>query len=139
MVLHAVNIAGRFDMQRGIKERFGEDIMAKLASENQIPMSSKRDDGTDINWVLTKWSLRDRLSLDMQAVCLILACPTCNGLNTQQPYATFTTGWFQVSSRILCTEVCTGECVDRSCTHSHPPGYAVNVCNHVQFMEQRTR
>lgn len=68
----AVNIAGRFDMQRGIKERFGEDIMVKLASDHQTPMTSQRDDGTDICWVLTKWSLKDRLNLDMRQVTRFL-------------------------------------------------------------------
>lgn len=55
-------------MQRGIKERFGEDILARLSSEKQLPMATQRDDGSDINWVLTKWSLQDRLGLDMKAV-----------------------------------------------------------------------
>eukprot|EP00892_Ulva_mutabilis_P006954 jgi/Ulvmu1/4630/UM002_0361.1 len=73
-IANVVNIAGRFDMHRGIKERFGEDIMARLASTNQIPMTSKRDDGTDINWVLTKWSLQDRLDLNMEQICARILC-----------------------------------------------------------------
>ena len=69
---NVVNVAGRFDMCRGVKERFGEDIIERLASEKQIPMKGKRDDGTKIEWKLTKWSLQDRLNLNMATVCTLM-------------------------------------------------------------------
>jgi hypothetical protein len=72
---NVVAVAGRFDMCTGIKERFGEDIMERLAKEKQIPMTNKRDDGTKIQWTLTKWSLQDRLDLNMATVtALLIAC-----------------------------------------------------------------
>ena len=65
---NVVNVAGRFDMCTGVKERFGEDIIERLASEKQIAMTNQRDDGSKLEWNLTKWSLQDRLDLNMAAV-----------------------------------------------------------------------
>jgi uncharacterized protein len=66
-VPNVVNVAGRFDLKRGITERFGADIFVRIAQDKQIPMEQSRDDGTKISWTLTKWSLQDRLDLDMKA------------------------------------------------------------------------
>lgn len=38
-VPNVVNIAGRFDLQRGITERFGGDIIARLAAEKQLVLT----------------------------------------------------------------------------------------------------
>ena len=65
---NVVTVAGRFDMCTGVKERFGEDIIERLASEKQIAMTNQRDDGSKLEWNLTKWSLQDRLDLNMAAV-----------------------------------------------------------------------
>lgn len=67
---NVVNVAGRFDMCTGVKERFGENIIERLASEKQIAMTIKRDDGKKIEWMLTKWSLQDRLDLNMALVLI---------------------------------------------------------------------
>jgi hypothetical protein len=67
-VASIVNIAGRFDLKRGLTERFGNDILARLTNEKQIQLQDTRDDGVVIDWTLTKWSYQDRLDTDMQ-VC----------------------------------------------------------------------
>jgi hypothetical protein len=67
-VPNVVNIAGRFDMRAGISERFGADFFDNIASEKQMHMEQNRDDGVPIEWTLTKWSLQDRLDLDMRVV-----------------------------------------------------------------------
>jgi uncharacterized protein len=70
-----VAVAGRFDMGAGIKERFGEDILERVAQEKQIEMTSKRDDCSKIQWTLTKWSLQDRLNLNNAMVTVRLSTP----------------------------------------------------------------
>ena len=62
-----INIAGRFDLKRGISERFGADIFLRIAQEKQLAMEQARDDGVIVAWTLTKWSLQDRLDTDMRA------------------------------------------------------------------------
>jgi hypothetical protein len=67
-VPNVVNVAGRFDLKRGITERFGADVFVRIAQDKQIPMETNRDDRVKVSWILTKWSLQDRLDLDMRAV-----------------------------------------------------------------------
>ncbi|KAL6747077.1 Alpha/Beta hydrolase protein [Haematococcus lacustris] len=62
-----VNIAGRFDMKRGIKERFGEEVLAKVEKLGQVPMTVTTDTGATVKWLLTKKSLAERMQLDMEA------------------------------------------------------------------------
>jgi Serine aminopeptidase, S33 len=66
-VPNVVNVAGRFDLKRGLTERFGNDVLARLNNEKQIVLEDTRDDGIVIEWTLTKWSYQDRLNTDMQA------------------------------------------------------------------------
>lgn len=72
---NVVNVAGRFDMCTGIKERFGENIIERLASEKQIAVTNEKDDGSKIEWTLTKWSLQDRMDLNM-ATASVFSCST---------------------------------------------------------------
>jgi uncharacterized protein len=67
-VPNVVNIAGRFDMTRGIRERFGNDIVDRVARDKAVTLTSTRDDGVKFEWTLTKWSLQDRLELNMKDV-----------------------------------------------------------------------
>lgn len=73
-VPNVINVAGRFDLKRGITERFGNDIAARLARDKQIPLEDTRDDGVPIQWNLTKWSYQDRINTDMQAACKKIRC-----------------------------------------------------------------
>lgn len=48
-----VNIAGRFDMERGIAERFGKDIFDILKKEGQVPWTTRNSRG-EFKWTLTQ-------------------------------------------------------------------------------------
>ena len=52
-VPRVVNLSGRFDMYRGYKERFGENIEEELAEKGSIPQTLKRKDGFVIHFDLT--------------------------------------------------------------------------------------
>ena len=52
-VPHVVNLAGRFDMVGGIKERFGENIEEELRDKGSIPQTVTRSDGYSISFELT--------------------------------------------------------------------------------------
>lgn len=54
-VPNIVNIAGRFDMAEGLQARFGAEILERVQTDKEADMTTKRDDGTVIQWVLTKW------------------------------------------------------------------------------------
>mmetsp|Transcript_8764 Transcript_8764/g.18697 ORF Transcript_8764/g.18697 Transcript_8764/m.18697 type:complete len:337 (+) Transcript_8764:201-1211(+) len=62
-----VNISGRFDMKRGIKERFGEEMLSKVEQLGQVQQQVRTEGGAVIKFMLTKKDLADRLSLDMEA------------------------------------------------------------------------
>uniref|UniRef100_A0A7S3QKD6 Serine aminopeptidase S33 domain-containing protein n=1 Tax=Dunaliella tertiolecta TaxID=3047 RepID=A0A7S3QKD6_DUNTE len=62
-----INIAARFDMKRGIKERFGEEVLAKVQKLGQVPMTVRNDSGQTVKWLLTKKALEERMSIDMEA------------------------------------------------------------------------
>ncbi len=48
-----VNISGRFWLDRGVAQRFGQDYMQRL-QDGPIPITSKLDDGSKFTWQLTK-------------------------------------------------------------------------------------
>jgi hypothetical protein len=50
----AVNIAGRFDMKRGVKERFGADMVDKVLKMGRAEQTTETSAGSAIKWVLTK-------------------------------------------------------------------------------------
>mmetsp|Transcript_9388 Transcript_9388/g.16616 ORF Transcript_9388/g.16616 Transcript_9388/m.16616 type:complete len:341 (+) Transcript_9388:50-1072(+) len=62
-----VNVAGRFNMQRGIRERFGEEVMDKVAKQGQLQMTIRTDRGQVVKWYLTQKSIDDRMALNMEA------------------------------------------------------------------------
>lgn len=47
-------LAGRYEMKRGIKERFGDDIVERLERLGQIKLSAKSSEGASIPFMLTK-------------------------------------------------------------------------------------
>lgn len=54
-------VAGRYDMKRGVKERFGEDIFDRLERLGHIKSSVKTSEGATVPFMLTK-AVRDGLS-----------------------------------------------------------------------------
>ncbi|KAJ0959925.1 hypothetical protein J5N97_000314 [Dioscorea zingiberensis] len=60
-----VNVSGRYDMKRGIKERLGDDFMQTIKKEGFIDVQNKRG-----SYRVTEESLMDRLSTDMHEACL---------------------------------------------------------------------
>ncbi|GIL92529.1 hypothetical protein Vretifemale_20048 [Volvox reticuliferus] len=53
-VPYVVNIAGRSIMSRGIKERFGEDILLRLDQEGAVAQEVRASGGRRIKYLLTK-------------------------------------------------------------------------------------
>ncbi|GLC46835.1 hypothetical protein PLESTB_001539700 [Pleodorina starrii] len=67
-VPHVVNIAGRALMSRGIKERFGADILERLAAEGAVEQQVRADGGRrTISYLLTRESVDERMAMDMLA------------------------------------------------------------------------
>ncbi|KAG2495674.1 hypothetical protein HYH03_006274 [Edaphochlamys debaryana] len=64
-VQHIVNIAGRGVMDRGIKERFGADILERLAKSGSVEQKVKAGGGRTVTYSLTKQAVDERMSLDM--------------------------------------------------------------------------
>ncbi|KAL3844242.1 hypothetical protein ACJIZ3_001645 [Penstemon smallii] len=71
-----VNIAGRFDLQRGIEGRLGRDFREKIEQYGFIDVINKRG---KIEYRVTKESLMDRLATDTLASCQTIP-PTCRVL-----------------------------------------------------------
>lgn len=71
-VPNLINLAGRWNMKRGIAERFGERAMHLLQNGHTLVKNSRRcgGDGTmiDFQFQLTMEQLRERLDMDMNAV-----------------------------------------------------------------------
>eukprot|EP00955_Chlamydomonas_euryale_P024025 253248-Chlamydomonas_euryale.AAC.1 len=61
-----VNIAGRFDMARGVAERFGEAALQQLHQHGAVAQMARRSDGKAIQYTLTQkvwedaWGGRER-------------------------------------------------------------------------------
>ena len=49
-----VNLAGRFDMQRGLVERFGAETLARVDQLGQVPQATRTDSGAVVKFVITK-------------------------------------------------------------------------------------
>jgi len=63
-----VNISGRFEMKRGVTERFGADIFQKLEKHGKVEMTQRREGGGgQFKWTLTKQSMAERMNTDMEA------------------------------------------------------------------------
>lgn len=61
-----VNIAGRFNLERGIEGRLGKDYLQRIKQDGFIDVKNKR--GT-FEYRVTEESLLERLTTDMRAVC----------------------------------------------------------------------
>ncbi|XP_073129528.1 putative uncharacterized protein YDL057W isoform X2 [Henckelia pumila] len=61
-----VNIAGRFDLRRGIEGRLGKDFQEKIALDGFIDVFNRKG---EIEYRVSKESLTDRVKTDMLAAC----------------------------------------------------------------------
>ena len=55
-----INVAGRFDMKRGVEERFGATLMATVDKMGQAEVTAVTDSGKRVTYLLTKSDLNDR-------------------------------------------------------------------------------
>ncbi|PPD82379.1 hypothetical protein GOBAR_DD20695 [Gossypium barbadense] len=60
-----VNVSGRYDLKKGIEERFGKDFMDRT-QDGFVDIKNKKG----VEYRVTKESLMERLSLDMHEACL---------------------------------------------------------------------
>ncbi|CAI7832110.1 unnamed protein product [Closterium sp. NIES-54] len=67
-----INVSGRYDLSRGIRERFGEEGMAKLEKEGQLTQQDKYG-----SYIITKESIQERLATDMAAAARAIP-PSCS-------------------------------------------------------------
>ncbi|CAI5966421.1 unnamed protein product [Closterium sp. NIES-64] len=69
-----INVSGRYDLSRGIRERFGEEGMAKLEKEGQLTQQDKYG-----SYIVTKESIQERLATDMAAAARAIptSCSVC--------------------------------------------------------------
>ncbi|GMI81297.1 hypothetical protein like AT1G29840 [Hibiscus trionum] len=63
---NVVNVSGRYDLKKGIEERFGKDFMDKI-KDGYVDIKNKEG---RVEFRVTKESLMDRLHLDMHETCL---------------------------------------------------------------------
>ncbi|KAL2545020.1 alpha/beta-hydrolase superfamily protein [Forsythia ovata] len=71
-----VNIAGRYDLKRGIEGRLGEDFREKIKQNGFIDVKNRRG---KIEYRVTKESLMDRLATDTRVACQSIH-PSCRVL-----------------------------------------------------------
>jgi alpha/beta superfamily hydrolase len=71
-----INISGRFNLERGIGDRFGNDYMERM---NQYGFIDVRDKTGRFMYRVTKESLMDRLKTDMLSACTCID-PNCRVL-----------------------------------------------------------
>ncbi|XP_059453188.1 uncharacterized protein LOC132183786 isoform X2 [Corylus avellana] len=68
-VSKVVNISGRFNLERGIEGRLGKDFLQRIKQNGFIDVKNKRG---KFEYCVTEESLRDRLSTDTHAACLLI-------------------------------------------------------------------
>lgn len=71
-----INLSGRFKLERGIGDRFGNDYMERINQHGFIDVEDKTG---RIIYRVTKESLMDRLKTDMHSACLSID-PNCRVL-----------------------------------------------------------
>lgn len=62
-----VNVSGRYDLNRGIAERLGEDFMQIIKKDGYIDVKNKTG---GVEYRVTEESLMERLRTDMHEACL---------------------------------------------------------------------
>ncbi|KAL8505858.1 hypothetical protein ACS0TY_016909 [Phlomoides rotata] len=61
-----VNISGRYDLKRGIEERFGKNIWERLKKDGYIDVKTKNDG----NYRVTEESMTERFNTNIHEACL---------------------------------------------------------------------
>ncbi|KAG8376154.1 hypothetical protein BUALT_Bualt09G0033700 [Buddleja alternifolia] len=61
-----VNVSGRYDLKRGIKERLGEFFLEKLKKDGYIDVQTR----TGVYYKVTEESMTERLNTNMHEACL---------------------------------------------------------------------
>ncbi|MCO5574276.1 hypothetical protein L7F22_028058 [Adiantum nelumboides] len=64
-----VNLSGRFNLQAGIKERLGEDVLKLIEEQGYLEIKDK-DDNTE--YTVTLKDLRERMNTDMKSAVLAI-------------------------------------------------------------------
>ncbi|OVA08157.1 hypothetical protein BVC80_1721g13 [Macleaya cordata] len=62
-----VNVSGRYNMEKGIEERLGEDFIQRIKEHGFIDVKGKEG---NVQYCVTEESLMERLATDMHAACL---------------------------------------------------------------------
>ncbi|KDP34090.1 hypothetical protein JCGZ_07661 [Jatropha curcas] len=71
-----VNISGRFNLERGIEGRLGNDFLQRIEQNGFIDVKNRKG---KFEYRVTKESLMDRLTTDTHAACLLIQ-PECRVL-----------------------------------------------------------
>ncbi|XP_022967806.1 uncharacterized protein LOC111467209 isoform X1 [Cucurbita maxima] len=64
-----INVSGRYDLKKGIKERLGDEFMERIEKEGYIDVKNKKG---KVDYQVTWESLKDRLNTDMHEACLLI-------------------------------------------------------------------
>lgn len=64
-----VNISGRFNLEKGMEGRLGKDFLLKLKQHGYIDVFNRKG---KFEYRVTEESLKDRLTTDIHAVCLLI-------------------------------------------------------------------
>jgi len=75
-IYKVINLSGRFNLERGIGDRFGDDYMERINQHGFIDVEDKTG---RIIYRVTTGSLMDRLKTDMQSACTSID-PNCRVL-----------------------------------------------------------
>ncbi|KAI5586222.1 hypothetical protein BDE02_06G198500 [Populus trichocarpa] len=68
--VHAVvNISGRFNLEKGMEGRLGQDFLLRLKQHGYIDVFNRKG---KFEYRVTEESLKDRLTTDIHAVCLLI-------------------------------------------------------------------
>ncbi|XP_042004436.1 uncharacterized protein LOC121753269 isoform X2 [Salvia splendens] len=68
-----VNLSGRYDLKRGIEERFGKDFMERLKKDGYMDVKTKKG---EVEYRVTEESMKERLNTNMHGACLLID-PSC--------------------------------------------------------------
>jgi pimeloyl-ACP methyl ester carboxylesterase len=64
-VRNVINLSGRYDLKKGIRERLGEDFLERIKQQGFIDVGDGKS-----GYRVTEKSLMDRLSTDIHEACL---------------------------------------------------------------------
>ncbi|KAL6577523.1 hypothetical protein OROMI_009851 [Orobanche minor] len=62
-----INVSGRYDLSRGLEERYGKDMWEKLKKNGYIDVKTKTG---ELEYRVTEESIKDRVNTNMHEACL---------------------------------------------------------------------